>query len=125
PVELYPSADATALGVGAFARLGNRGAATPTEAVGGWSPSAAFEPKMSADEATERLARWHAAALALAERAEGSTATSLSSAGGSWAGPWPESSDASSCGARCSKQAPMSAPARARRTRRCSTLVST
>src|SRR5262245_1368206 len=69
PVELYPSADATALGVGAFARLGNRGAATPAEAVGGWSPSAAFEPKMSADEATERLARWHAAALALAELA--------------------------------------------------------
>ncbi|HEY3050645.1 MAG TPA: FGGY family carbohydrate kinase [Gaiellaceae bacterium] len=69
PVELYPSADATALGVGAFARLGNRGAATPAEAVGDWAPSAVFEPKMSADQASEHLARWHAAALALAELA--------------------------------------------------------
>jgi glycerol kinase len=69
PVELYPSADATALGVGALARLGNRGAATPAEAVGDWAPSAVFEPTMSADEATERLARWHASALALAELA--------------------------------------------------------
>jgi glycerol kinase len=69
PVELYPSADATALGVGAFARLGNQGATTPAGAVGDWSPSAVFEPKMSADEATERLARWHASALALAELA--------------------------------------------------------
>jgi glycerol kinase len=69
PVELYPSADATALGVGAFVRLGNRGAATPAEAVGDWAPSAVFEPTMSADEATERLARWHASALALAELA--------------------------------------------------------
>jgi glycerol kinase len=69
PIELYPSADATALGVGALARLGNRGAATPAEAVGDWAPSAVFEPTMSADEATERLARWHASALALAELA--------------------------------------------------------
>jgi glycerol kinase len=69
PVELYPSPDATALGVGAFARLGNGGAATPAEAVGDWAPAAVFEPHMSADEANERLAQWHAAALALAELA--------------------------------------------------------
>jgi glycerol kinase len=69
PVELYPSADATALGVGAFARLGSRGASTPREAVGDWAPSAVFEPKMSADEAHQHLARWHASALALAELA--------------------------------------------------------
>jgi glycerol kinase len=69
PVELYPSADATALGVGAFARLGSRGAASPAEAVGDWAPSAVFEPAMSADQAGELLARWHAAALALAELA--------------------------------------------------------
>jgi glycerol kinase len=69
PVELYPSADATALGVGAFARLGSGGAATPAEAVGDWAPAAVFEPHMSADEANERLAQWHAAALALAELA--------------------------------------------------------
>ncbi len=69
PVELYPSADATALGVGALARLGSGGAATPAEAVGSWAPAAVFDPSMSADEAKERLARWHAAALALAELA--------------------------------------------------------
>jgi glycerol kinase len=69
PVELYPSPDATALGVGALARLGSGGAATPAEAVGNWAPAAVFEPSMSADEANERLARWHAAALALAELA--------------------------------------------------------
>src|ERR671937_339210 len=69
PVELYPSPDATALGVGALARLGGGHAATPAEAVGDWAPRAVFEPQMSAAEATERLARWEAAALALAELA--------------------------------------------------------
>ncbi len=69
PVELYPSADATALGVGALARLGSGGAATPAEAVGSWAPAAVFEPRMPASEADERLARWHTAALALAELA--------------------------------------------------------
>ena len=66
PVELYPSADATALGVGALARLGSGAAATPVEAVGSWQPVAVFEPTMSADEARERLARFNAAAQALA-----------------------------------------------------------
>jgi glycerol kinase len=69
PVELYPSADATALGVGALARLGSGAAATPAEAVGDWAPAAVFEPRMPAGEAAERLARWRAAALALAELA--------------------------------------------------------
>ena len=66
PVERYPSADATALGVAAFARLGAGAAATPAEAVGDWTPVATFEPRMGADEALERLARWRAAAAALA-----------------------------------------------------------
>jgi glycerol kinase len=64
PVELYPSPDATALGVGAFARLGAGDAQTPTEAVGEWTPTAIFEPSMPAGEATERLARFDAAAQA-------------------------------------------------------------
>jgi glycerol kinase len=67
PVELYPSADATALGVGALARLGSGAASTPAEAVGDWTSPATFEPRMSASEAEERLARWEAAARALAE----------------------------------------------------------
>jgi glycerol kinase len=70
PVELYPSADATALGVGALARLGSGAAATPAEAVGAWTPAAVFEPKMSADEAADRLARFDAAAKALASLAD-------------------------------------------------------
>jgi glycerol kinase len=69
PVELYPSPDATALGVGALARLGSGGAATPADSVGAWAPVAVFEPQMEATEAAERLARWEAAALALAELA--------------------------------------------------------
>jgi glycerol kinase len=69
PVEVYPSPDATALGVGALARLGGDGAATPAEAVGSWAPAAVFEPRMPAADADERLARWHRAATALAELA--------------------------------------------------------
>ena len=67
PVERYPSADATALGVGAFARLGSGAASTPDEAVGDWAPAEVFEPRMPKDEAQERLTRWEAAAAALAE----------------------------------------------------------
>jgi glycerol kinase len=69
PVELYPSADATALGVGALARLGSGGAKTPREAVGEWKSIAVFEPKLEASAAEEYLSRWHAAAVALAELA--------------------------------------------------------
>jgi glycerol kinase len=67
PVERYPSADATALGVGAFARLGCSAAKTPEEAVGSWVPEQVFEPRMPAGEAQERLERWEAAAASLAE----------------------------------------------------------
>jgi glycerol kinase len=67
PVELYPSPDATALGVGALARIGSGEVSSPAEAVGDWSPVAVFEPKMSGSEAAERLARWEAAARALAD----------------------------------------------------------
>ncbi len=55
PVEVYPSADATALGVAALARLGAGGAATLAEAVGAWTPSLVVEPVISAAEAGERL----------------------------------------------------------------------
>ena len=66
-VERYPSADATALGVGALARIGIGDAASPEDAVGSWSPTAVFEPRMSADEATERLARFDTVVRALVE----------------------------------------------------------
>jgi glycerol kinase len=67
PVERYPSADATALGVGALARFGAGEASSPEEAVGDWTPAEVFEPRISADEAAERLARWGAAASMLAD----------------------------------------------------------
>jgi glycerol kinase len=69
PVECYPSPDATALGAAALARLGAGGAKTPAEAVGTWAPAAVYEPKISSDEAQERLARWRAAALAVVQLA--------------------------------------------------------
>jgi glycerol kinase len=72
PVELYPSPDATGLGVGALARLGSKTATAPEEAVGSWSPAAVFEPQMQVEEARERLARWEAAAGALAALAQDS-----------------------------------------------------
>jgi glycerol kinase len=67
PLERYPSADATALGAGALARLGSGAASTPQEAVGDWIPAEVFEPQMTAAEAQERLGRWEAAAAALAD----------------------------------------------------------
>jgi glycerol kinase len=67
PVERYPSADATALGAGALARLGSGAASTPREAVGDWAPVDVYEPKMPVAEAEERLAGWEEAAAMLAE----------------------------------------------------------
>jgi len=58
PVEVYPSADATALGIAALARLGAGGAATLADAVGAWTPSLVVEPVMSAAQASERLQRF-------------------------------------------------------------------
>lgn len=70
PVERYPMADATALGVGALARLGCGAAASPSEAVGSWTPAAVFEPQIPADEAQERLERFRAATQAVATLAD-------------------------------------------------------
>jgi glycerol kinase len=58
PVEVYPSPDATALGVAALARIGAGAAASAEEAIGSWQPAAVYEPRMSPAEAAERLARW-------------------------------------------------------------------
>jgi glycerol kinase len=64
PVEVYPSPNATALGVAALARLGAGDAAGPAEATAGWTPAATYEPRVGAAEAEERLRRWRAAAEA-------------------------------------------------------------
>ena len=73
PVERYPSADATALGVAAFARLGAGAATTPAEAVGDWTPAGTFEPRMGADEAAD-AARALAGRRRRARRSRGMTA---------------------------------------------------
>lgn len=64
PVEVYPSPHATALGVGAFARLGCGGATSPESAVGAWQPVAVYEPSVDADRAEEILHAWRDAAEA-------------------------------------------------------------
>lgn len=58
PVELYPSAHATALGV---AQLGGAPAAP-------WTPDAVYEPRITADAAETRLEAWRAAADATLSR---------------------------------------------------------
>ena len=59
-VEVYPSPNATALGVGAFAQLGAGGKARMHK----WKPSAVIEPRINSDEADERLFAWRAVAEA-------------------------------------------------------------
>lgn len=60
PVEVYPSPNATALGVAAFAQLGAGGKATLHK----WKPSAVIEPSITNDEANDRLSAWRAVAEA-------------------------------------------------------------
>ena len=58
PVEVYPSPNATALGIAALARLGSGAARTAADAVGAWLPEITYEPRLSADEAASRLDTW-------------------------------------------------------------------
>ncbi|WP_306329153.1 FGGY family carbohydrate kinase [Streptomyces venezuelae] len=68
PVEVASLPDATALGVGAVARLGHAPGLTLREAVPEWKPSAVYEPRVSGDEAAARLARFRAEVAALVDR---------------------------------------------------------
>lgn len=68
PVEVSALPDATALGVGAVARLGTEPALSPEQAVPRWAPSVVYEPQIDADQAAERLARFRAEVDALLER---------------------------------------------------------
>jgi len=56
PVEVYPSTEATALGVAAFARLGAGLAGGASDALAPWKPSAKVEPAIDADRAAALLA---------------------------------------------------------------------
>ncbi|GGZ40185.1 carbohydrate kinase [Streptomyces inusitatus] len=68
PVEVSALPDATALGVGALARLGLDPRLTTEQAVPAWRPSAVYEPRISAAEAAERLGRFRTEVTALLER---------------------------------------------------------
>lgn len=61
PVDVYPSAHATALGVATLGRLALDGRLTLGEAVDDWTPSQTYEPTLSAEAAAERLGQWRAA----------------------------------------------------------------
>ena len=58
PVDVYPYADATALGAAAAAVIGLDPSREVAEVVGGWEPAATYEPQWSADRAAEHLGRW-------------------------------------------------------------------
>jgi len=61
PVEVYPHACATALGVAGFALRGHAGAGAEEALVTGWQPDQVFEPAIPRDEAEETYGRWLAA----------------------------------------------------------------
>jgi glycerol kinase len=71
PVEVSALPDATALGVGALARLGADPDLTLAEALPHWKPAAVYEPRITADEAAARLAVFTAAVTALLDRRPG------------------------------------------------------
>jgi glycerol kinase len=61
PVEVYPSPDATALGVAAAAVIGLQPERSIASVVGTWTPSARYEPRWSADQAADYVGRWRSA----------------------------------------------------------------
>ncbi|MET8178096.1 FGGY family carbohydrate kinase [Streptomyces sp. NPDC005336] len=65
PIEVSALPDVTALGVGAAARLGLDPGLTVEQAVPVWEPAAVYEPRITADEAAERLAGFRSAVAAL------------------------------------------------------------
>jgi glycerol kinase len=58
PVDVFPSANATALGAAALARLALDPSLTLDQAVGDWKPEATYTPRWPADRAQEHLRRW-------------------------------------------------------------------
>lgn len=60
PVEVYPSAHATALGAAACARLACDPALGVDDAVAPWTPATTYEPRWSANRGADYRARWRA-----------------------------------------------------------------
>jgi glycerol kinase len=61
PVEVFPSAHATALGVAGFARLALDPSLGPADALPKIAPTITYEPRWSPDRAAEHLASWRSA----------------------------------------------------------------
>ncbi|OON82859.1 FGGY family carbohydrate kinase [Streptomyces tsukubensis] len=70
PVDIYPSAHATALGAAALARLSLDPALSPREALGHWEPVSVYEPAWSADRAAHFRRTWETAAEAAPRKGE-------------------------------------------------------
>lgn len=68
PVEVSALPDATALGVGALARLGLDPLLPLEDAVPRWQPSAVYEPRVTAGEAAERMGAFRTAVATLLGR---------------------------------------------------------
>ncbi len=74
PVDVYPSAHATALGAAAFARLALDPASSLGQAVDAWTPAHTYEPAWSSDRAEDFRHRWrHAVEAAVPEAASPAT----------------------------------------------------
>ncbi|NEA99206.1 FGGY family carbohydrate kinase [Streptomyces sp. SID13726] len=71
PVEVSALPDATALGVGALARLGADPGLEPADALPDWKPAAVYEPRISAQEAGQRLGEFRRAVTALLDGTAG------------------------------------------------------
>ena len=64
PIEVYPSAHATALGAAACARMATDPALDIADAVPAWAPERTYEPAWPTERANEFRARWRAAVAA-------------------------------------------------------------
>ncbi|MGW0417656.1 FGGY family carbohydrate kinase [Streptomyces sp. NPDC003015] len=71
PVEVSALPDATALGVGALARIGAEPGLEVADALPHWKPAAVYEPRVSAQEAGERMGGFRAAVDMLLREADG------------------------------------------------------
>ncbi|MGW0769023.1 FGGY family carbohydrate kinase [Streptomyces sp. NPDC002676] len=65
PVEVSALPDATALGAAALARLGADRTLSVEQALPDWKPAAVYEPRIPAEQAAERRARFRTAVTAL------------------------------------------------------------
>lgn len=67
PIEVYPSAHATALGAAALASVAIASTPTLAEALSPWSPVTIYEPQWSTDRAADFMAKWRTDADRIAE----------------------------------------------------------